>query len=102
MDMHGMTSEPKNYPQAQMIKDATMAHFIYGNWSDGDLFLHFNGTFHSDNKEGIIWYLRKINPNLKIAVISTVEQEQVGKLEQEHFGKADYIIAIPERMGKSY
>lgn len=102
MNMHGMTEDPKYYPQAQMIKDATMAHFIYGNWSEGELFLHFNGCFHSDKKEGIIWYLRQINPNLKIISISTVEQEQVGKLSTDHVGKGDYILAIPERMTKTY
>lgn len=102
MDMHGAVEDPRYYPQAQMIKDATMAHFIYGNWSEGSLFLHYNGAFHSDNKEGIVWYLRQINPNLKIVVISTVEQEDVQKLDQEHYQKADYILAIPQRMGKSY
>lgn len=102
MSMHGNAEDPRYYPQAQMIKDATMAHFIYGNWSEGQLFLHYNGAFHSDNKEGIVWYLRQINPNLKIVVITTVEQEDVKKLEQEHLQKADYILAIPQRMGKSY
>jgi uncharacterized iron-regulated protein len=102
MDMHGVTENPKYYPQAQMIKDATMAHFIYGNWSEGELFLHFNGNYHSDNKEGIIWYLRQLKPDLKIVVISTVEQERVDKLDQDHMNKADYILAIPERMTKTY
>ncbi|MGH1338277.1 MAG: ChaN family lipoprotein [Aureispira sp.] len=101
--MHGAgNSDPKYYPQAQMIKDATMAHFIYGNWNEGELFLHFNGSFHSNNKEGIVWYLRQMNPNLNIVVITSVEQDQVDKLNQESRNTADYIIAIPERMTKTY
>lgn len=99
---HGSNASAKYFPQAQMIKDATMAHFIYGNWNEGELFLHFNGSFHSDNKEGIIWYLRQMNPNLNILVITSVEQDQVDKLGQEHRGKADYIITIPTRMTKTY
>jgi uncharacterized iron-regulated protein len=99
---HSGGTDPKHFPQAQMIKDATMAHFIYGNWNEGELFLHFNGSFHSDKKEGIVWYLRQLNPNLNIMVISSVEQDQVDKLNQEHRDKADYIIAIPERMTKTY
>lgn len=99
---HSSSSNPKFYPQAQMIKDATMAHFIYGNWSEGELFLHFNGSFHSDNKEGIVWYLRQMNPNLNIVVITSVEQDQVQKLDQGNRNKADYIITIPERMTKTY
>lgn len=99
---HSNNSNPKYYPQAQMIKDATMAHFIYGNWNEGELFLHFNGSFHSDNKEGIVWYLRQMNPNLNIVVLTSVEQDQVDKLDQENRNKADYIITIPERMTKTY
>ncbi len=104
LEMGGHTGggEPKNFPQAQMIKDATMAHFIYGNWSEGELFLHFNGSFHSDKKEGIVWYLRQLNPNLKIVVISSVEQEQVTRLDQDNEGRGDYILAVPERMTKTY
>lgn len=102
MNMHGTTEDPKFYPQAQMIKDATMAHFIYGNWNEGELFLHFNGAFHSDNKEGIAWYLRQLNPNLNIMVISTVEQEQVKQLKQENKGLGDYILVVPKRMTKTY
>jgi tRNA-dihydrouridine synthase len=86
----------------QMVKDATMAHFIMQNWSKGELFLHFNGSFHSDNKEGIIYYVRQKQPSLKIANITTVEQDNIDKLEKEHQGKADYIICVPARMTKTY
>lgn len=102
MGGHSGATEAKHFPQAQMIKDATMAHFIYGNWSEGELFLHFNGSFHSNKKEGIVWYLRQLNPNLKIVVISSVEQEQVTRLDQDNEDIGDYIIAIPERMTKTY
>jgi len=97
----GMTN-PEYYPQAQMIKDATMAHFIYGNYNEGQLFLHFNGKYHSDNKQGIIWYLRRIDPNLNIVTISTVEQEQVSSLDADQKGIADFIITVPSRMTKTY
>lgn len=90
------------FPQAQMLKDATMAHFIMENWSKGELFLHFNGSFHSDNKEGIIYYVRLKQPNLKITNISTVEQDNIDKLDKEYQGKADFIIVVPSRMTKTY
>lgn len=91
-----------NFPHAQMIKDATMAHFILANWDEKDVFLHFNGAFHSDNKEGIIWYLQQLRPSLKIVVISTVEQEEIDKLDEEHLQKGDYIICVPTRMTKTH
>lgn len=90
------------FPQAQMIKDATMAYFILSNWAEGNIFLHYNGAFHSDNKEGIIYYIRLKKPKVKVSVISTVEQDNIDKLSREHYGKADYIIAVPSRMTKTY
>ncbi|MFW6370763.1 MAG: ChaN family lipoprotein [Bacteroidota bacterium] len=88
----------KNFPKAQAIKDATMAHFILKNWSPGNLFLHFNGTYHSDNFEGIYWYLMQQNPDLKIATITTVSQSDISSLEDENLGKANYIICVDEDM----
>ncbi|MCH2044547.1 MAG: ChaN family lipoprotein [Saprospiraceae bacterium] len=92
----------EKFPHAQMIKDATMAHFILENHTKGNTFLHYNGAFHSDYKEGIIWYLRSKKPKLKIVVISTVEQSTITELEEEHLQKADYIFCVPDRMTKTY
>jgi len=50
----------------------------------------------------VFWYLRQLKPDLKIVVISTVEQERIDKMHQDHVNKADYILAIPERMTKTY
>lgn len=90
------------FPQAQMLKDATMAYFILNNWTKGDFFLHYNGSFHSDAKEGIIHYIRLKEKNLKIMNISTVEQSNIDKMDAEHIGKADFIICTPYRMTKTY
>ena len=57
---------------AQALKDATMAHFILENFQPGHLFLHINGTYHSDQYEGIFWYLRQWNVEIKCATIATV------------------------------
>jgi uncharacterized iron-regulated protein len=91
-----------NMIKAQAIKDATMAHFILKHRRDGTLFLHFNGTYHSDNFEGIAWYLKKYSPSLKIATLSSVEQEYLEKLDSEHAQKADYILLIPADMTTTY
>lgn len=91
----------ENLPKAQAIKDATMAYFINKNLNPGETFLHFNGTYHSDNFEGIVWYLRNLNPNLKILTISAVEQKNIDKPEEENSSKADFIIITPESMTKT-
>jgi uncharacterized iron-regulated protein len=92
----------ENFPKAQAIKDATMAHFIAQNYQAGQTFVHFNGSYHSDNYEGIIWYLNQYRPGLRILTITTVEQGSLSKLEGVHRGKADFIIAVPETMTKTY
>lgn len=94
--------KPEYFAQAQASKDATMAHFILKNWQAGKTFLHFNGAYHSDNFESIVWYLKQANPNLKIMTISSVEQPEVEKLAKDHLNKANFILAIPEGMTKTY
>jgi len=91
-----------NLPKAQAIKDATMAYFIFKNLNDGYTFLHINGSYHSDNYEGIVWYLKDYNKrtatDLRIVTITSVEQKDVDDLDKANLGKADFIICIPEDM----
>ena len=94
--------ESNNLPKAQAVKDATMAYFIYKNKKENTLFIHFNGSYHSDNYEGIYWYLRKLQPNMKIITIATVTQKKVEKLEKEHYNKADFILVIDQDVTTSY
>jgi uncharacterized iron-regulated protein len=91
-----------NMPKAQAIKDATMAYFILQSISKGDLFIHYNGAYHSDFYEGINWYIRQSQPNLKIMTISTVSQKDISKLEKENLGRADFIICVDEDMTTTY
>lgn len=98
--MPGHTSD--NFPKAQAIKDATMAHFILKNFSPGNTFIHFHGTYHSNNYEGIVWYLQNERQELRIITLATVEQEQVDELTEENRGLADFILAVPARMTKTY
>lgn len=92
----------ENFPKAQAIKDATMGYFIVQNLRPGQQFIHFNGAYHSDNFEGIYWYLNQYKPGLDIKTITVVEQEDISRLEDEHKQKADYIIVFPTDAPKSY
>ena len=93
---------PENLPMAQAIKDATMAESIETHYKKGSLFLHLNGSYHSDFFQGIYWYLRKRNPNLKILTISTLSQSNLKKLSSEAYGQADFILVVDEDMTGSY
>ncbi len=103
LEMEGLPAHgSENFPKAQAIKDATMAHFIYQNFQRGGLFLHFNGAYHSNNHEGIVWYLKEKDEKLRIMTISTVEQDDAGELEENHHGLADFILVVPSTMTKTY
>ncbi len=98
---HGGNMNIDDFIAAQALKDATMAYRSH-QFSNGKKIYHINGSFHTDYKEGIIYYLIKLNPKLRVMNISTVEQDQINQLEKEHLGKADFIIAVPNNMTKTY
>lgn len=87
--------------EAQAIKDATMAQSI-DRFGKGKCVIHYNGCFHSDFDQGIIWYSKRLKPDLKYLTISTVEQDDISKLESEYIGKAQYIICVPSSMTKTH
>ncbi|MDN5214168.1 ChaN family lipoprotein [Fulvivirgaceae bacterium BMA12] len=91
-----------NLPRAQAIKDATMAHFIYRNLEKRHTLIHLNGTYHSNNFEGIGWYLNQLDDRLKILSIASVEQSDVNVLVPENEGVADFILTIPSTMTKTH
>ncbi|MBT6765938.1 MAG: iron-regulated protein, partial [Prolixibacteraceae bacterium] len=102
MEMEGMGPHvTENFPKAQAIKDATMAHFILKNWSPEKMLIHYHGSYHSENFESIYWYLKKANPELNIVTIHTVSQGDVSELEEENIGLADFTICVDENMTKT-
>ena len=91
-----------NIARAQASKDATMAWFILKYFVPGNLFIHYNGSYHSENHEGIIWYLLQAKPELKILTVTTVQQKDLKHLLAENKNKADYIICVDEDMTTTY
>jgi len=100
MGGHQPAANSENMAKSQAVKDATMAYFILKN--KRTVTLHFNGSYHSQNFEGINWYLKKAEPAIKIITIHSVEQDAIEKLEDANKGTADYIICIPKDMTKTY
>ncbi|NPA45280.1 MAG: ChaN family lipoprotein [Chlorobi bacterium] len=90
------------FPQSQAIKDATMSYFILKNIENNKIFIHYNGSYHSDNHEGIVWHIKKAKPELKILTITTIEQKNIKKLNDDDKNKADFIFVVPESMTKTY
>ena len=98
----GQSSPAANFARAQAIKDATMAHFILQNLKPGQTALHVNGDYHSKNFEGIVWYLRKERPGLKIVTLSSVELADPDKPAGENRNLGNFVLAIPADMTKTY
>ena len=95
-------SPNENFPKSQASKDATMGYFIAQNLKKGRLFIHYNGSYHSDDKEGTVWYLKKYAPQTTFVTISSVEQENIESLSDEYKNKGDFILVIPAAMTKTY
>ena len=87
---------------AQASKDATMAHFSLKNYQPEDLLFHFEGSYHSNYGQGIIWWIHKIQPGLTIKSITTVMQSEWDDMtDDEKETIAQYIIVVADDMTKT-
>ena len=88
-----------NIQTAQASKDATMAHFALQNFQENDLLLHFQGSYHSNYRQGIIWWINKVRPGLDIKSITTVTRSEWEKMtDEEKKTIADYILVVADNM----
>lgn len=88
-----------NIQTAQASKDATMAYFSLKNFKKNDFYFHFNGSYHSNYEQGIIWWINKIQPGLQIKSITTVTSSEWEKMtDEEKETIANYIIVVSDTM----
>ncbi len=88
-----------NIQTAQASKDATMAHFCIKNFNPGNLLFHFEGSYHSNYSQGIIWWINKIQPDIKIKSITTVTHTEWSEMtDEEKATIANYIIVVADNM----
>lgn len=106
---HGMPGfNPANFVYAQAIKDATMAYRTLLLRPDQNLVLHLNGSYHSDNFEGLVHFLpimaRKLNkPEPQVVTISTVlGQPNAKSYTPEADKKASFYLVLPQSAPTSY
>ena len=92
----------ENLPKAQAIKDATMAHFIAENLEKNHTFIHFEGAYHSDKYQGIIYYLNQYKPKLNIVSITTVNSKDVFNISDKEKALADFIIVVDQDMTSTH
>lgn len=90
------------YYQAQCLKDDTMAESIADFLESRDaLFVHFNGSFHSDYGLGTLARLRERRPGAKVTNVSLIPVASLESADPaKHNGQAEFLIfhqAAPEK-----
>lgn len=93
--MHGVPGNSEYMIQAQALKDATMAESLFEHLHSGKQVYHINGSYHSKDGEGILWYLKKEFPELKVLNIHTVTQDQLEKLDDANAKAGEIILVLP-------
>lgn len=99
--VHGGSMDIDKLIEAQASKDYTMAHFINENRQKDQLFVHYNGSFHSKLDGGIVGYLKAMNKKLKVVVITSLAVEELELLEDQK-EQGDYILLILDSVTKTY
>ena len=89
-------------PMAQAIKDATMAHWILQTRTEGQPFVHVNGSYHSQDWEGIVWYLRQAQPDLKVLTIHGDTQVDVWTPDSTALNRADFLLLTQAQMTRTH
>jgi len=97
---HGHGGDYLIYSQA--VKDATMAHSILEFFEEGIKMIHLNGSYHSNNREGIIWYLEKYGSDASVFTINTITAEDPENVDPEDLKAADFTLVVPERMTTTF
>jgi uncharacterized iron-regulated protein len=95
LPMGGMPVAPENLVAAQAVKDATMAHFISRELAPGRLFLHVNGTFHSDHRGGICWYLERLRPGVRVMTVASILGDPA-VFDAEWRERGDVVVVVAE------
>lgn len=101
MGMH-MQGNLENFIAAQAIKDYTMAANILANLPENGIFIHYNGSFHSQHYAGIYNYLKNADNNLKIMTIAVVEGDDLTEFSEDWQNLADFILVVPSTMTKTH
>ena len=91
-----------NLIYAQAIKDATMAHFILLNMKLDDRMFHLNGSYHSNQREGIVWYIDQAVQGYRFLTINTILSEDPENVDPDDLQAADITLVVPSRMTRTY
>lgn len=88
---------------AQALRDACMAHSIFAEISQSKQVMHIHGGYHSKNRQGISFYLRKMDfPADQIFHIQSVLSKKCATLDESILNAADATVCLSEDNITSY
>lgn len=92
-----------NLIYSQAIKDATMAHFILSNLNEEKTrMIHLNGSYHSNDYQGIVWYIQQADKGLNVLTINTISEDDIQNVDSDQLQSADITLAVPSTMTTTY
>ena len=69
------------------------------HYLSGYFYFHFDGSYHSNYNQGIIWWINKIQPDLTIKSITTVMRSEWDEMTVEEKATiANYTIVVADNM----
>ncbi len=88
----------EKFYKAQCLKDDTMAESLvdYSKAHPDDKILHMQGEFHGGDHLGVVEKVHKLNPALKVLVITPVEAKDYEAVKDK-FGKNDIIVTFSHK-----
>ena len=100
----GAKQSPNLMIYSQALWDATMADSIAENLKNNKtaLIVHLNGSFHTENRLGIVEHLQKYRPNTKVLVITMLYAEDFQNFDRSKMnGLGDFVILTDAKVPRS-
>jgi uncharacterized iron-regulated protein len=96
-DQEAMAQMTRRYYESQCAKDEAMAESVARAAAEGALVIHFNGSFHSDYRLGIVPRLLRRQPGINVVVISPVPARSIVNQDAAaNQQRGDYLLLLPE------
>ncbi len=106
--MGGMPSNTQSVSkilESQTLWDATMAFSMaeYLKNNKNALIVQLNGSFHSENRLGTVEQLLKLNPKLKVTVVTMRYEDDFNKFDKtKHENLGDFVILTDAKVPRSF
>lgn len=96
--------DPARTLQAQSLWDAGMAFSIAeaGMRHPGVRILHVNGSFHSEERMGILDHLKRYRPQTTSLVVTMNSAKSYPNWDAELAGKGDFVILTDPKLERSF